>query len=111
MSKQADIIAARIVAAFARTKLEPVSGKRGVTINDQSRTFCSACAVGAVAIDRKRGVASAAFGDRTFCVEAGWDDVFDGNVHSFNMEVCPGCHCTECDFYEAGATAAVAMGA
>jgi hypothetical protein len=109
----ADHIIARIIAAFARTGLVPIGGER-LWVNPQNGERCG-CAAGAAGL-AERGSATTGgrylFGaHRTLCVEMGWDDAIDGNVHSrcVGEGICPGCQRKSCAYYSAGAAAAVAM--
>ena len=106
---------AEVIAAFARTGFaigtsEPFVDYRSIPDPGPGpRQY--ACAVGAVAIDRKRKPTSQVFGRRTVCMGMGWDDAFDNNVHDNGDGKCPHCSRKRCVWYQAGAAAAVAMGA
>lgn len=120
-----EIVTARIIAAFACTGLTPISADR--MWSDDGALMrgglpACGCAVGAVALDEHPGTGTAEeiiadvndampFGVRTGCVEYGWDDAVDANVHYAGDDAeCPYCERPACRYYEAGATAAVAMG-
>lgn len=102
-------VLARIIGAFERTGLEPISGERATSDVMNRRRYACACAVGAVAIDQGRSPSHDALGKDYACVEYGWDDVFDDNIHTRDGRCA--CGDIECMFYEAGAAAAIAMGA
>jgi hypothetical protein len=104
-----ELVVAKVIAAFARTGLEPISGERAWKPDDVDGPPTCACAVGAVAIDQRRSPDYNALGKDYACVEFGWDDVFDANIHT--REGRCACGDIECMFYEAGAAAAIAMGA
>lgn len=119
--REAEFVVARIIAAFARTGLTPIDGDRIACDPDIDETDSAslACAVGAVAAIRVRARKpvpkrlwpainiAAPFGRRTACVLTGWDDAVASDVHSKAGLRC--CGRRYCDYYAAGAAAAVAM--
>lgn len=108
-----EFVIARVIAAYATTKLGPVTGER-FWMDAQTGEKC-ACAVGAVSLEESRGRNEfrSVFGARTECVAYGWDDAFDDNVHTLGDDdaACPECERPNCRYYAAGAAAAIAMGA
>lgn len=118
-ARAGEMVIARVIAAYERTGLRPASGDRFVASDRNGAGF--ACGVGAVAIDECQAddddaIVDAAYetspfgAKRTHCVEFGFDDAVDANIHSHVTDGCPGCGRDRCSYYEAGAAAAVAMG-
>lgn len=113
--RDAELVCAKIIAAFERTGVQVGTGDY---FEHNAGEVYAACAVGALALDAgipdepMMAVCARRGGWRAGadCVVAGWDDAFDGNVHTFGDTKCK-CGRERCGYYEAGATAAVAMGA
>jgi hypothetical protein len=117
---QHEMVIARVLSAFSRQyHIRPTTCDRVAVLDDGQRY---ACAVGVVSIDayprgtRRRSLGmSDLFGPHTECVAMGWDDASDANVHSRlanlddDLPCCPHCGVRQCDWYAAGAAAAVAM--